>query len=610
MPAVAGLADTEPLLASLAPSLAELDTSLRRWTTSRHPKPLTPDQTAKLTSLADDLARQSEALRQEQPLLIVVLMGGTGVGKSTLLNALAGAPIASASFARPTTRDPVVYLHESIPSAKLDPALHACRLVSHNRSALQYKVLVDTPDVDSNDLGNREKLFRMLPVADVVLYVGSQEKYHDQLGWQLFLEQKKRRAFAFVLNKWDRCRNAAGGARPDEDWKRDLQASGFENPLLFRTCAQHWVDHPGDGPPPVPEEQFQELVRWLEQGLSRLEIEAIKTRGVGRLLTDLDSAIDRVAPPDVTTPANLTVTAWKSLVRHEANDSADLLLTTLDPHQVEIERHFADRRRQQFTGLMAWYLGLVQKIRSIGSGGWKSRIPWMPSLPATTTAKPTADFNLAAFLAQCSHDASDRHLDARHKAFTNRLLLESERLGLPLPLLAERTEPVDALDWRSYRAGAMLEVLTEVERAWVEPTGRRRWFHRILLFLGNTLPSFALLAMTILLLWQYMMERRPFAFNDLILPLAVVIFTMVTLHVVTALLLPMRWPTLRAEFRDELSNRLSAELTTRYLPLPTDLAHDLLADRHGILQVQEKERETARWLAAREQAAQVGQLFG
>ena len=116
-------------------------------------------------------------------------------------------------FARPTTRDPVVYLHEAIDAKRLDPALQLCKLVSHDRAALRHKILVDTPDVDSNDLANREKLFRILPVADVVLYVGSQEKYHDQLGWDLFLEQKKRRAFAFVLNKWDRCQTPGAGAR-------------------------------------------------------------------------------------------------------------------------------------------------------------------------------------------------------------------------------------------------------------------------------------------------------------------------------------------------------------------------------------------------------------
>ena len=122
-----------------------------------------------------------------------MLMGGTGVGKSTLLNALAGGNIAAASFQRPTTRDPVVYYHESVRPDRLDPALRHCRLVSHDRPALQQKILVDTPDLDSNDLTNREKLLQLLPVADVVLYVGSQEKYHDRLVWELFLQQRSAR---------------------------------------------------------------------------------------------------------------------------------------------------------------------------------------------------------------------------------------------------------------------------------------------------------------------------------------------------------------------------------------------------------------------------------
>src|SRR5208283_4710974 len=124
------------------------------------------------------------------------------------LNALAGGAIAQASFARPTTRDPVVYYHESIQPQRLDPALRHCKLAAHDRRPLEHKVLVDTPDLDSNDLANREKLLALLPVADIVLYVGSQEKYHDKLGWDLFLHQRKRRAFAFVLNKWDRCQHA------------------------------------------------------------------------------------------------------------------------------------------------------------------------------------------------------------------------------------------------------------------------------------------------------------------------------------------------------------------------------------------------------------------
>jgi hypothetical protein len=602
----------QPLLRTLAPALRELERRLRAWLNTRHRYPLTTLQRASLEGLASDLDRQASALELERPLLVIMLMGGTGVGKSTLLNALAGGAIANASFARPTTRDPVVYYHHSIQTTRLDPALQFCKLASHDRPALEQKILVDTPDLDSNDLANREKLIRLLPVADIVLYVGSQEKYHDKLGWELFLEQRRRRAFAFVLNKWDRCVHpGAEGLRPDEDLQRDLQAEGFQNPLLFRTCAQHWVDHPlaenNGAPPPVEGEQFADLVRWLEMGLTRLEVEAIKARGVSQLLKHLEDTMHAICPPDLTEAAERIRGAWSRQLGDEADADAGVLLGTLDPYQKEIEHHFATQRQQRFGNLMAWYLNAFNKLRYTGST-LRDQIPFAGRGP---TVKTPQEWDLARFTEACSAAASEQHLNSRLKAMTNHLLIEADTLGIPLGLLSEQAEALARLDWRARYAQTMIEVITNVERGWSQPTGARRWIQKAITILADWLPGIAFMTAMAVLLWGYLVEQsRRFEWTDLLIPAVVVLITLVILHVLIALFFAIHWPSLRAQFHEQLQKRLRVELEMHYHQLLTDVTSDVLAERRQNENFLKEIEEVSSWLAKTEQAASIVNLYG
>jgi hypothetical protein len=610
----------EPLLRTLAPLLRGLERQLRGWLDSARKYPLSMLQRAELEGLADDLRRQGEALDVDKPLLVIMLMGGTGVGKSTFLNALAGTPIAQASFTRPTTRDPVVYFHHSVKSERLDPALRLCRLAQHDRPGLEQKVIVDTPDLDSNDLANREKLKALLPVADVVLYVGSQEKYHDKLGWDLFKEQRRRRAFAFVLNKWDRCLTVGeSGLRPDEDLLRDLKAEGFQSPLLFRTNAQAWLDAArksgvSDGLPPRPEnlpegEQFALLRSWLELGLTRLEIEAVKARGVGQLLDQLARTVDGVRPPDLSGEAEKVKEVWAETLGEEAGVQADVLVGTLEPYRTEVEHHFSVEDQQRFRGLMGAYLRLTTRLKYAGSS-LRDRIPLAGRMLAGGRMETPVEWNLGAFVQECARAAGERALDQRTTALVNRLLVEGDQRGFPLTLLHDPTSAVGRLDWRERVTRAVIDALAEVEQLRTHPRGIRKVIRTTLGLLANTLPEISLVATAGYVLYDFFVNNvMPDTFRIaliLIVPLVVI----VAFHLLILLLLPVRWSAIRGEFRKRLEARLKQELDRVYLSIPGDLAVALKEERKQVDQLIADTKQVSEWLAVRQQAAQVAELYG
>jgi hypothetical protein len=484
--------------------------------------------------------------------------------------------------------------------------------VAHDRPELENKVLVDTPDLDSNEVANHVKLEQLLPVADVVLYVGSQEKYHDQIGWDLFRKQRRRRAFAFVLNKWDRCLHAEPGAtgmRPDEDLLRDLHSEGFERPLLFRTAAQYWLDRSlqnGQAPPTPPMgEQFQDLAHWLELGLTRLEIEAVKARGVGQLLVQCSEALRSACPPDLEEAARNTRAAWEKVVTEEADTFADVLLTMLDPNQQEIEHHFRLEGQRRFRGLMAGYLSLLTRVQYAGSR-LRSKVPF-----ASGGQQPPAAVNLANFTHECIRVAGERSLDQRQRALSHRLLVEADQQGFPADLLPRPVDEVEKQDWHQRYEEALNESLTQVERQWSKPTGIRAGVQGTIVLLTNVVPELTLVGGILVMLYRFLVTRDlDWSLVAILTPFLLTLAVLILFHLLVNWVLPLRWPNIRGEFKRQLERRINERLTSAYAPLPGEVNAQLAAQRRQIGQLLAETEEVHGYVNRHQQAAHIEELYG
>ncbi|MGR9101253.1 MAG: GTPase [Gammaproteobacteria bacterium] len=164
--------------------------------------------------------------------LIVAFLGGTGVGKSTLINRLAGKEIARTGIERPTSREVTLYHHQSVSIKHLPENLpiEQIKLARHDDDRRRNVIWIDMPDIDSTEQKNRQLVLEWLPHIDVLVYVVSPERYRDNKAWRLLLDEGGRHAWLFALNQWDR-----GQPEQYEDFVRQLAKAGFEDPIIIKT---------------------------------------------------------------------------------------------------------------------------------------------------------------------------------------------------------------------------------------------------------------------------------------------------------------------------------------------------------------------------------------
>jgi len=121
--------------------------------------------------------------------LIVVLLGPTGAGKSTLMNTLARAPVSRTGVLRPTTREAVLLATDPDAQALLRSALAGMpvgMLVRAPAAAARAGLaLVDAPDLDSIERANRVVADALVEAADLGIFVTTATRYADKVPFDV-----------------------------------------------------------------------------------------------------------------------------------------------------------------------------------------------------------------------------------------------------------------------------------------------------------------------------------------------------------------------------------------------------------------------------------------
>ncbi|MFO7249189.1 MAG: GTPase [Actinomycetes bacterium] len=175
---------------------------------------------------------------------VVALAGATGSGKSSLFNALAGAPVAKVGVMRPTTAAAQAAVWDPEGAGPLLDWLGVRRrhVVDPSADPAEREpgglILLDLPDHDSIEASHRLEVNRLVGLVDLLVWVLDPQKYADAAVHERYLRPLARHGdvTVVVLNQIDRLPPGAADACL-ADLRRLLAEDGLEGVRLVATSA-------------------------------------------------------------------------------------------------------------------------------------------------------------------------------------------------------------------------------------------------------------------------------------------------------------------------------------------------------------------------------------
>ena len=193
------------------------------------------------------LERADERLKLSPAHTVVTLAGGTGSGKSSLFNALAGATFSPPAVTRPATRHAHACVWGMQGAAPLLDWLGIegryryarASALDAGETALSGLLLVDLPDHDSVAAGAAAAVDRLISQADLMVWVLDPQKYADGAVHNRFLAPLARHATVttVALNQCDLL-TPQQAEDCEEDLRRLLDSEGHgEARVLLMSAA-------------------------------------------------------------------------------------------------------------------------------------------------------------------------------------------------------------------------------------------------------------------------------------------------------------------------------------------------------------------------------------
>ena len=248
-----------------------------------------------LADAEEVLGRAGERMRLSSSHTVVVLAGGTGSGKSSLFNRIAGADFSTVGVTRPVTTDAHACVWGDGGSEAILEWLDVPPRYRYSRASaldqgeddLAGLVLVDLPDHDSVMSHAGDLVDRLVSMADVMVWVLDPQKYADAAVHKRFLVPMARHStvLAVVLNQSD----LLDPGLVDEcvaDLRRLLDSENLHDVPILVTSAVS-----GDG--------LEDLRHLLLDGVTA------RRAAAARIAADVDGVVSRFEPfaGDVDAPA-------------------------------------------------------------------------------------------------------------------------------------------------------------------------------------------------------------------------------------------------------------------------------------------------------------------